>query len=166
MLGNITRGIGRMGGWSGIGRSIWNSNIGRGAIYGGIAGGMVGAFSDRSTIVGGAARAAVFGGMMGAAPSMGTKLSMVGGALLTGSPIVGGALGAGAFGAVKYGYKLGDRGLSYYRQAIARGITSKRAMGMAGKRMWKAASIDARRSARYIGNTARKGYNTFRSTFV
>lgn len=166
MLGNITRGIGRMGGWSGIGRSVWNSNIGRGAIIGGGAGAAVGMFSDRSTIVGGAARAAILGGMIGGAKTIGTKLAIAGGSMMSDNPVIGGALGAGAWGLGKYGYKLGAGGLSYYRQAVARGITSKRAMGMAGKRMWKAALIDGRTSARYIGNTARKGYNTFRSTFA
>lgn len=163
MLGTALR---NLGGFGGIGRSIWSSNVGRQAVYGGLGGGLYGAFSDRSSILGGAIQGAGVGAMVGGAKGFGMKASIAAGALFADNSLVGGAVGAGLFAGGRYGVKLGQRGLGLYNLARRGGRTPRQAMGIAGKRMWRAAITDGRASARHIGRTAKKGYNSFRSIFA
>ncbi len=163
MFGTALR---NLGGFGGIGRSIWASNVGRQAIYGAGFGGLYGAFSNRSSVLGGAIQGAGVSAMVAGAGSLGMKASIAAGALFSDNSILGGAMGAGLYAGGRYGMRLGQRGLGLYNLARRGGRTPMRAMGIAGRRMWRAAMTDGRSSARYIGNTARKGYNSFRSVFA
>ena len=165
MWGNISKVIGNMGGMSGIGKAVWGSKIGRQAVYGAVGGGMYGAFSNNSSILGGAVQGAGVAAMVGGAKGLGMKASIATGALVGSNPLVGGAMGAGLYSGARYGAELASLGRRSFSRLGRTGNSWNAAMG-SGRIMARKMMRDGRGAARHIGNTADKGYNTFRSLFV
>jgi len=159
MWGNISKSAG------GMAKTIWGSNIGRQAVYGGIGGGMYGAFSNNSSIIGGAIQGAGIAAMVGGAKGLGMKASIATGALVGSNPLVGGAMGAGLYAGARYGAGLASLGRRSFTRLGRTGSSWNAAMG-SGRIIARKAMRDGKMAARHIGNTTDKGYNTFRSLFV
>ena len=109
-------------GGGGLSRMSGMGNIGLSATLGGIGGGMYGAVSGDTSVMGGALK--------------------------------GASLGLGGLGAAR----LGARGFSRYGTARAFGAGRSEAAGIAVGSM-------GRMSSAFIGNSASRGYNTFRGMY-
>jgi hypothetical protein len=156
---SLAAGLGRL-----AGGLAWQSRIGKGAITGAGVGAAYGMFAGDSSFLGGAIRGAGTGALIGGSRGWALGSTLAGAGLNTvmgGSPLWGALAGRGIYGA---GRRYGVPAAGIYK--TTRMISGAGpAMRMAGQHAYQLAARDARRSARYIGNTARKAYGRIQGIF-